>query len=126
MLGRRQKPMKRASKSLCAQKRAQRRAYAAADDAEQAWCSACGKPGPTDHAHLFTQGRWEQHRNTAQNWKRLCRKCHRLQEDNKAAFATQYPQLWAEMLAQMQAVDPQAFAQFGLNNSHLLPAALLG
>jgi hypothetical protein len=104
------------------QKAAQHKAYAAADDAEQAWCSACGKPGPTDHAHLFTQGRWEQHRNTPLNWVRLCRKCHRLQEDNKNVFAAEYPQIWAQMVKQMEAVDPQALKEFGLKNSHLLPA----
>lgn len=105
-------------------KAAQRKAYAEADDAEQAWCSACGKPGPTDHAHLFTQGRWEAHRNTSQNWKRLCRACHSLQEDNKGAFAARFPQLWLEMVGQMQEVDPQAFAEFTLKNAHLLPAPL--
>ena len=124
--------MKPRTKGLCKQSRdrrraqaAQAKAYAAADDAEQAWCSACGKPGPTDHAHLFTQGRWEQHRNTAQNWKRLCRGCHALQEDKKAVFAAKYPKLWAEMVEQMQQVDPQAFAEFELKNAHLLPPAPL-
>lgn len=112
------------SRSRRRAKAAQSKAYAAADDAEQAWCSACGKSGPTDHAHLFTQGRWEAHRNTSQNWKRLCRTCHSLQEDNKGAFAAKFPQLWLEMVGQMQEVDPKAFAEFTLKNAHLLPAPL--
>lgn len=121
----RQQPLKKCSKKRAALRREQAKAYAAADDAEQQWCSACGRPGPTDHAHLFTQGRWEQHRNTAQNWKRLCRACHTLQEDKKAVFAAKYPELWAEMVEQMREVDPQAFAEFELNNGHRVPPAPL-
>lgn len=63
---------------LCRESRTRRRekatqaaAYASAADAGQEWCSACGAAGHTDHAHLFTQGRWKAHRNTAQNWERL-------------------------------------------------------
>jgi hypothetical protein len=50
----RQQPLAPQSKKSRAGKAAQSRAYAAADD-EREWCSVCGKPGPTDHAHLYTQ-----------------------------------------------------------------------
>ena len=115
-LARSEKPMRKASKGLCAKKRAQRRAYAQAADAEQCWCSACGKAGPTDHSHILSQGNHDAHRNDERNWLKLCRPCHDLIEHNKAGFAARFPQVYADMVRRMQEVDPAA-ARFFLSKN---------
>lgn len=51
---------------------------------------------------------------------RYC-ECHDLFENNKPAFAAKYPTVWAGITEQMQELDPKAFAEFKLKNSHLLP-----
>lgn len=113
----RQQPLRQVSQKQRAGKAAQGRAYAAADD-EREWCSVCGKPGPTDHAHLYTQHQREDLKNDARNWiiiGRYC-ECHRLQENNKAEFARRYPEAWRRILWQMEVLDPVAFPAFRLKN----------
>ncbi len=124
-------PLKR-KKRLCAQSRdrrrekaAQAKAYAAADDAEQGWCSCCGRPGETDHSHHFTQGGHKGLANDQRNWLKLCREHHRLFEDKKAAFAAEFPDCWRKILTAMREVDAGAYARFALKNDHLIPNDLL-
>ncbi len=112
----RKQPLAQQSKKGRAGKAAQRQAYAAADDAEQCWCSACGRAGATDHSHHFTQGRHKLLANDQRNWIRLCRADHELFEHNKRAFAARYPQVWQQILSQMQQVNPQAHAFFRMKN----------
>jgi hypothetical protein len=114
------------SRSLCptssarrAGRAAQAKAYEAAADAEQAWCSACGKAGPVEHSHILSQGQYERHRNNPLNWLQLCRTCHNLFEHKKAAFAHAYPAAWAESLRRMELVDAAAFRFFQLKNETL-------
>lgn len=107
------------SKKKAKQNRAQAKAYGEADD-ERGWCSVCGKPGETVHAHLFTQGNHQQHRNDPRNWiivGRWCA-CHDLQEHNKAEFARRYPRAWAQILSQMQEVDADEFRAFRAKNPY--------
>lgn len=112
----RQKPMRRASKGLCAQKRAQRRAYAAAPDADQVTCSACHYCRPLEHSHILPQGRYPEHRNNPLNWLLLCSDCHRMWENNKLMFSHRWPEAYAEKLRRMGLVDAQAHAFFLLKN----------
>lgn len=108
-------------------KAAQSKAYAAADDAEQVWCGCCGKPGPTEHSHHFSQKQQSHLRNEQQNWLVMGHYCgcHALFENNKAAFAAKWPKAWARIVEQMRELDPKAFAEFELKNAHLLPGGPL-
>jgi len=114
-------PLSRRSPGLCATKRAQRKAYKEAAETEDPWCVCCGRPGSTDHSHLFPQGRFPQHRNNPLNWLKKCRACHRLFEDNKAAFAVRFPAVWVDILRRMQLIDAAAFAEFEMKYSTLIP-----
>lgn len=118
-------PGPKRKKGLCAQSRAarrqataQRRAYQAAGDAEQAFCSACGKAGPVEHSHLFSQKAYPEYRNTALNWMICCRACHELFEHKKADFACQYPRAWQQALEQMKQVDYKAYCFFRMRHSY--------
>lgn len=110
-----------ASPGLCATKRVQRRAYQAAAETEAPWCVCCGDPAAPEHSHLFSQGRWQQHRSNPLNWLLKCRACHSLFEDNKAGFAARYPVVWVEVLRRMRLVDAAAFAEFEMKHSDLIP-----
>lgn len=115
-LGPRRQPLARQSPAAKRQQSAQRRAYAAAGDVEQDWCTACGKPGATDHCHLLTQKQYPQHRNDERNWIRACRRCHELFEHNKPAFAAAYPVVWAYIQTRIADIDQEALAAFRLKN----------
>jgi hypothetical protein len=107
----------KASPGLCAKKREQRKAYAAAAETEDPWCVCCGRPGSTDHSHLYSQGRFPEHRNNPLNWLLKCRQHHELFENNKPGFAAQFPAVWAEILRRLPLIDAAAFAEFQLKNN---------
>ncbi len=111
----RTKPIRRTSKGLCATKRSQRRAYAAADP-ENACCAACGSSQHLEHSHHFGQGNYPQHRLNPLNFWLEYRACHALFENNKTGYATAYPDAWAAKWALMQQVDPKAAALFEMKN----------
>lgn len=121
MLDRRKKPLGKCSKKRAALRRSQSKAYAAADDAEQVWCGCCGKPGPTEHSHHFSQKQQSHLRNEQQNWLVMGRYCgcHALFENNKAGFAAKFPRVWARIIEQMRELDPQAYAFFRVKNPSL-------
>lgn len=114
----RQRPLRRQSVAGARQAAAQRRAYDAAPDAGQGWCSVCGAIGETDHSHLFSQKAYPRHRNNHLNWLRMCRGCHDLFEHQKHAFASHYPTAWQQILGRMQQLDSVAYEQFRLKNPY--------
>jgi hypothetical protein len=89
-----------------------KRAYAAAPDAGQEWCTACGTAGPVEHSHILSQGNHARHRANPLNWLMLCRACHDLYEHKKAAFRRQYPAVWNETLRRMRLLDINAYTAF--------------
>lgn len=111
-------PLRRASKGLCATKRAQRRVYAAAGEAS---CAACGTSYGLENSHHFPQGRYPQHRNDPRNFWPECRQCHELFEHSKAKYAAAFPEAWAEKWRLMQLIDPAAACFFQMKNPTLFP-----
>jgi hypothetical protein len=104
-----------------AEKAEMHKAYAAAPDAGQQWCSACGKAGPVEHSHILSQGNHARHRANPLNWLQFGKwcGCHRLWEDNKAGFAARYPAVFAEKMRRMKLLDAQAYAFFMMKNPTL-------
>jgi hypothetical protein len=120
----RKTPIKKISKGLCATKRAQIRAYKAAADAEQCWCSICGKPGAVERSHHYPQGNYPEHRNDERNWLVMGKYCgcHRLFEDHKHAFAAKWPAEWAGIVHQMQLIDLKSYRFYAATIPELYPA----
>lgn len=112
----RRKRMPRQSPKRRAAKLTQASAYDAADDAEQCWCSVCGKPGPTEHSHHLSQHHYPEHANDQRNWLVMGKYCgcHDFYENNRRAFAAAYPKLWRTILAAVRAVDETAYRAFRL------------
>jgi len=108
-------------------KAAQSKAYAAADDAEQAYCSACGVAGHVEHSHILSQGRYPEHRNNPLNWLQFGKHCgcHTCWENSKRAFAERFPAAYAESLRRMGLIDPAALAFFLLKNPPGGPLSLV-
>ena len=105
----------------------QKRAYAAAPDAKQGYCLACGQPGETEHSHLYRQRQRPDLRNNPANWQVLGKHCgcHPLFEHKKAEFSACYPDCWGAALTAMREIDRQAYALFALMWAHLIPVELL-
>ncbi len=117
----RKKGLAPCSRERRAQQQVQRVAYAGAEDAGQCWCSACGCPNDLQHAHLYTQKLYPQHRANKLNWLVLCGDCHRCQENNKPLFAKKYPEAWAEIIRRMQLVDLKAYEFYAATTPELYP-----
>lgn len=118
-LPRRQQPLRRQSLAQGRQASAQRRAYAAAPDAGQAYCSACGVSGQRlEHSHLLTQKQHPEHRCNPLNWLLKCPDCHALFEHNKRRFAAYYPAAWLLILLRIEQLDPLAYEHFRLKNPY--------
>jgi hypothetical protein len=114
-------PLKKKSAKKAAADKEQRAAYAAAEDAEQCWCSVCGKAGPVEHSHLYSQHLYEEHKNNPLNWLQSCRKCHDEYEFKRPLFAKKWPQAWAEIIRRMQLIDPKAYDFYAAKTPELYP-----
>ncbi|GAB2866174.1 hypothetical protein [Hymenobacter ruber] len=97
----------------------QARVYKAVDAAESPWCLACGSPGPLDHSHCLTQKQWPAHKLNPANIHLECRRCHEMWENNKHAYARQYPLAWAAKMAVMRRLEPSYYAAFRMKNPTL-------
>lgn len=118
-LPRRTAPLARASGGCRAERGRQGVAYRIVDEAAEAGCLACGCAGPLDHSHCLTQKQWPAHRNNPVNIHLECRRCHEKWENNKHAYARQYPAAWAAKMAVMQQLEPSYYAFFRMKNPTL-------
>jgi cytochrome c553 len=114
-------PLRKKSKGKAAADRVQHAAYAAADDAEQEWCSVCGKAGPVEHSHLYSQHLHEQHKNNPLNWLQSCRRCHEEYENKRPLFAKKWPKAWALIIERMRAIDLKAYDFYAATIPELYP-----
>jgi len=116
----RTRPMRKASKSLCAKKRAQRRAYQDADIEKEGCCFSCKKWAALDPSHILPQGMYKALRAVAANVVGECRACHTLWGEHLPEYAAQYPDACREKVARMEQLSHSGWALWMMKNDHLL------
>lgn len=105
--------LRRTSKGARRQQATQRRACPL-----ESYCYACGSSRELTRSHILTQKQHPKQAANPLNVLTLCWPCHSTWENNKARFARDYPEAWAETLRRMQLVDPQAHAFFRLKHPY--------
>lgn len=108
------------SKKFAAATRQKRKMYDATR-ADYCFTHGAGCSGDLTPSHILTQKQWPKHKLNPVNLVWECWPAHCLWENNKLAYAREYPDAFAEKTDRMHRLEPQAYAVFRMKYPTLFP-----